>query len=849
MASVLGHSLTSLGVVVAGNDDRAEDAVCGKDTREGCLARWTYLRKDVAVGNGNVRRVLDLGPGWIPRGRLTCVLGPSGCGKTTLLSVLGLVDHDFESDIDICLDGHRHQVGSWTVRKRMRESGALRRRLGYVFQEIRVRTGATALENVVDPMTYLGLGRRSQRTVYARKMLGLFGLADPDLDRPISAFSGGMQQRTGLARALSVGPDVVVADEPTAQVDDKLADSIYRDLKRRSAEMGITVIVATHDEQMAERHADHILRFQPTTDDESAMNVAKESGRWLYTMNVERENTNDVPPSGAGIGLQPASFATSIGDMVLAALGEFLPLTRVLGRALKFLLFGWMVALMGLVTHRPRKLVDGIPPHRYVPILVSIVTFGMLAAMGFALFGVKSAIVAFQREKLDSLQVLRRVRVESPGDFSGNAMQLDGESVRKAVAAKGINVVHFEPVFELGGEALTAGDRQYMRDSERWAEPQLRSLLHPEQVDGIERGQRRVYLNVMGADPGQPLALDVGLPKDGRNFGTGKDGLPDMWIARNEWAWLFGNFDALPNPDDKVGMLIVAAEPVRPAAEGSAPNYPPSICVNFNIGGHLAPKAAPKGFESKVQKRFYLGAIRNEVRNRILAWQADPLNPASAVPASWLCEGTPVNSGYEYVNKDSPKTPRAQDYDFFAESPEQALALEDALDKYAIDNHMVFGGVVAERGFIKEVVRLIRLAEIVGFALHVLPIAVGGVILWLVVHEILYRRRDDLLLFLVMGAPAHNLHIQSFILAVLVVLPGIAFGYLLGGMGPALLAKLVGEGVVPAEMLKQMKEVGIGPIGVAQTTLAAIGFAMLASVTVVKSVLSTNPAAAFRGMQ
>lgn len=77
------------------------------------FARWSFLKKEVTVKDGCGMRVLDLGPGSIPRGRLVCVLGPSGCGKTSLLTILGLVDHEFESDLDVDLGGKVQTIGQW----------------------------------------------------------------------------------------------------------------------------------------------------------------------------------------------------------------------------------------------------------------------------------------------------------------------------------------------------------------------------------------------------------------------------------------------------------------------------------------------------------------------------------------------------------------------------------------------------------------------------------------------------------------------------------------------------------------------------------------------------------------
>lgn len=814
------------------------------------FARWSALKKEVTVKDGCGMRVLDLGPGAIPRGRLVCVLGPSGCGKTSLLSILGLVDHEFEGDLGVELGGRFQPIGQWRGRKRQRESARLRRHIGFVFQEMRLRAGASAVENVMDPMLYLGFGTPRTRYSHAKSMLGLFGLQDRDIERPISCFSGGMQQRTGLARALSIGPDLIIADEPTAHVDDKMANAIYEDLKRRSAERGITVVVATHNEEMADKHADHIIRFKPKFQDEEEVRRAKDLGEWPYDLIVEREAEGIEPADAKGETPKRASTLGSFKDMAVVALGEGYPLVRVTGRGIRALGWGWAAALVNRLRKKPSVRRERIAPHRYLPLLVSIVTFGLLAGMGFSLYGIKSAILAYQQSKLESLESLRRVRVFDPGDLEGGAIRLDVADVEKFAAEHGVKITESVPVHDLGGEALIPSEMAHLASEGQWAPVQSSALLDPSSIDDRERNANRIFFTILGTFPNEPQARDQGLPAEPSGFAPKDDTAPAVWIPRNEWEWLYGNFEALPEPGDSVGVMFMGIARMERTPEAQGDVIPPAVCVRFNIGGYLNPPRLPSGFVSEVQAKYYKAVVSKDVVKRILEWQNDPLNPAKALPDAWRCEGSPsIYPDWQYTVKDEVRAPAATQFDFFAPTPSDALKLERILEDYSSDRGLTFGRVSSERGFIQQVSRLIKLAEYVGLVLHVLPIAVGGVILWLVVHEILFRRREDLLLFHVMGAPTINLHVQSLVLSMLVVLPGILIGYIIGSAGPGLMVGVMSNETLPPDLLEHLAKVGIGWVGLLQTTLAAVICAVFASFTVVKSILSSNPASAFRGMQ
>jgi len=177
----------------------------------------------------------------IERGEFVAVVGTSGSGKSTLMNVLGLLDRPDEGSY--WLNGHD------VARLPVDEQAALRnKRIGFVFQSFHLLPRATALENVELPLLYSdrasldGLGRRALEAV---------GLADRMSHRP-SELSGGQQQRVAIARALVNEPDVLLADEPTGNLDARTALEILDVLSALNA-AGRTVVLVTHDASLAAR--------------------------------------------------------------------------------------------------------------------------------------------------------------------------------------------------------------------------------------------------------------------------------------------------------------------------------------------------------------------------------------------------------------------------------------------------------------------------------------------------------------------------------------------------------------------------------------------------------------------
>ena len=200
------------------------------------------IAREYFQGTSAVRalREVDLS---IDRGESIAILGPSGSGKSTLLHVLGCLDTPTQGRYTI--DG---EDALSLDRNRLAE--LRNRRFGFVFQAFHLMPRSTALENVALPLRFAGmaLGERRRR---ALELLERVGLADR-VDHLPTELSGGQQQRVAVARALACRPDVILADEPTGNLDSQSGTEIMALLDELNRE-GQTLVVVTHDEQLAAR--------------------------------------------------------------------------------------------------------------------------------------------------------------------------------------------------------------------------------------------------------------------------------------------------------------------------------------------------------------------------------------------------------------------------------------------------------------------------------------------------------------------------------------------------------------------------------------------------------------------
>jgi putative ABC transport system ATP-binding protein len=186
----------------------------------------------------------------IREGEYISIAGPSGCGKTTLLSILGLLDTP--SDGSYALKGHEVANLSFAARARVRN-----REIGFIFQSFNLIGDLTVFENVELPLTYRGT-TASDRKALVTEALERVGMAHRAKHLP-SQLSGGQQQRVAVARALAGRPAILLADEPTGNLDSRNGEAVMQLLKELH-QGGATICMVTHDERFAQ-HADRTVHL------------------------------------------------------------------------------------------------------------------------------------------------------------------------------------------------------------------------------------------------------------------------------------------------------------------------------------------------------------------------------------------------------------------------------------------------------------------------------------------------------------------------------------------------------------------------------------------------------------
>jgi putative ABC transport system ATP-binding protein len=214
------------------------------------LIELRAVRKIYGAGDAMVRALdgVDLA---IEAGAFVAIMGPSGSGKSTAMNILGCLDQPTSG---------QYIFKGVDVGALDRQQMALLRRhfLGFVFQGFNLLARTTAAENVELPLVYRGMpaAERRQRALEALAQVGLAGRAD----HTPGELSGGQQQRVAIARAIVTSPAVLLADEPTGNLDSKTSGEIMELLTALNRERGITVVMVTHENDIA-AHAERIIRF------------------------------------------------------------------------------------------------------------------------------------------------------------------------------------------------------------------------------------------------------------------------------------------------------------------------------------------------------------------------------------------------------------------------------------------------------------------------------------------------------------------------------------------------------------------------------------------------------------
>ena len=209
------------------------------------------VSKVYPLGKLEVRALSDVDM-IISSGEFTTIAGPSGSGKTTLLNLVGCVDTPTNGKVIV--DGRDTGTLSDTKLTKLRLEV-----LGFIFQSFNLIGVLDAFQNVEFPLLLQGKLSRKERHDRVRDLLNKVGLEDHGHHRP-NELSGGQRQRVAIARALVTHPKIVLADEPTANLDSTTGDQIIDVMKAINVEQGTTFIFSTHDERVMS-HADRVIRL------------------------------------------------------------------------------------------------------------------------------------------------------------------------------------------------------------------------------------------------------------------------------------------------------------------------------------------------------------------------------------------------------------------------------------------------------------------------------------------------------------------------------------------------------------------------------------------------------------
>lgn len=181
----------------------------------------------------------------VERGEFLSIMGPSGCGKSTLLNIVGLLDEPTKGSIEI----DNQSITSYADKK----LAAFRnQKLGFIFQSYHLINDLTVLDNVSLPLLYRPSVSSAERERLAAEALSKVGLSNRMKHYP-TQLSGGQRQRVAIARAIVGKPSIILADEPTGNLDSSMGNEIMEILEKLNKNDGTTIVMVTHDENMAKR--------------------------------------------------------------------------------------------------------------------------------------------------------------------------------------------------------------------------------------------------------------------------------------------------------------------------------------------------------------------------------------------------------------------------------------------------------------------------------------------------------------------------------------------------------------------------------------------------------------------
>ena len=259
---------------------------------------------DLVIDIRNMTKIYKMGKLEVPalcgvslqirRGEMVAIMGPSGSGKSTLMNMLGCLDKP--------TSGEYYLEGKLV--SKLGDSGLTqirRHKIGFVFQSYNLLARTSALANVQLPMVYSGVGGRERRE-RALRALEMVGLGDRIHHQP-NELSGGQQQRVAIARALASSPAIMLADEPTGNLDSKSGEEVMAIFQRLNRDEGITVVIVTHDVDIAQ-HAARVVHMR-----DGLIERDEPVARRVWAKGVEGKVATDVSKSpSAGWNVQEATI-------------------------------------------------------------------------------------------------------------------------------------------------------------------------------------------------------------------------------------------------------------------------------------------------------------------------------------------------------------------------------------------------------------------------------------------------------------------------------------------------------------------------------------------------------------